>query len=181
MDKNSFDKLNKARVIVKVLYAVTCVLIVFAALAMIISYGIMISEAQTDDEIKIGIIAIVCAVVGSVVALLLNYCAKVFLEIYVDSLFDIKNICIDVDNIDSNAKKNGYEECHCFFLFYAVEGSYLSNETLNDKRLIVTKKMSNAIRFDGIDEAQKFATSRNIVVDNEHWKIIKKDLIVPIE
>lgn len=107
--------------------------------------------------------------------------SEVFLEIYVDSLFDIKSICIDVDNIDSNAKKNGYEECHCFFLFYAVEGSYLSNETLNDKRLIATKKMSNAIRFDGIDEAQKFATSRNIVVDNEHWKIIKKDLIVPIE
>lgn len=69
---------------------------------------------------------------------------------------------------------------HIFLFVLIDKGMYLSVSSIESQSVSVVKDLSAAIKFQTEDGAQRFAEYKRLSI-GEKWKIIKKNLIVPLE
>lgn len=116
--------------------------------------------------------------------LFLIYCFSIFAIAIVEMMYDIKNnrLCNEtIKDICRNktVEINAFEEVHCYLLYHIERGSYFASVENGDV-IKDTKRILVANRFKSEEDAKRFAEYKQLKLE-EKWKIIEKDLLIPIE
>lgn len=185
MRNRNFNNLESAKTLTGTYFKVGIALIVITALCMFIA-GIVVC-VQVDIGMGIGYI-IASLIYGGFGAFFV-YMIYMLVRIYVDGMNDLKCNGIAIDGIAGG--ENGantvlphakaYETCTNYYLYYVEKDSYLSaNNSADGQSIRVVKNVLSALKFVSEEEALRYADYRRFDVGGK-WKVVKKDLIIPLE
>lgn len=182
MQNKSFEKLEKIDNFVGTFFHIMLGgLIVLCVLLLILGFVIC-----SFGDLAIGLIVAGCSIVIAVFGIIALHFANMLFEVLIDSLVDTKSSALYMANISAkcselldsknNAKSAKPQEHRIsFYLHQPQMGEYLT-----DKPDRFSKSIMNAMAFESEEEALKYADSKGLKI-GEKWKVVKKDLIVPIE
>lgn len=182
MDNKHFNNLEKADRIIELFRNVFYVL---TALFMVATFIAGIVYA-CEYSVGYGLAMLFGGLIIGGIYLFLIYCFSIFAIAIVEMMYDVKNnrLCNEtIKDISVSGNKtigaNAFEEVHCYLLYHIERGSYFASVENGDV-IKVTKRILVANRFKSEEDAKRFAEYKQLKLE-EKWKIIEKDLLIPIE
>lgn len=125
----------------------------------------------------VGVFYIVSAIITAFFGVFMSYLIYTLLIVFIDGMRDVKISGIKLDEFSEKSNNTkAYEFCSNYYLYYNEEDAYLSS----NKGMRVVKDVLNALGFHSEDEAKLFAEYKKIEI-GEKWKIVRKDLFLPID
>ncbi len=129
----------------------------------------------------VGVFYIVSAIITGFFGVFMSYLTYALLMVFIDGMRDVKISGIKFDEFSEKTNNTkAYEFCSNYYLYYNEKDAYLSSNTMNGQGMRVVKEVLNALKFHSEDDAKLFAEYKKIEI-GEKWKIVKKDLFLPID
>lgn len=185
MINNSYVNLSEAERLAKK-FKVLCIVILSIFSGFCIIGGIIVCAVV---EISTGISLLVSGIVSGALGIFGIHVLFWFVQVACEAMCDVKESRIMVGEIkdhllkptkEKNSTPKAFETCSWYYLMYIERGAYLFEESASAQTVKTINSLIGAMKFQSEEEALKYADYKGLKI-GEKWKVVKKDLIVPIE